>query len=576
MGRWTGQYTPCRLPPTTRGSECDILPVVGVIGRIGVCIGLGWTLASQSLPDAVAAPPRTIQRVAVERLNVFPDSTDSEFSGLFRLANRLHMVTRPEVIRREILFREGDSLDAGRLRESERLLRGRGIFESAGIAVEEGDSGAVVKVRTQDLWSFSLILDMDIQADLSSVTIGMSDANLLGTGNLLGWTQVFSSDQDQFLARASVPRIPPTRAGAAGYYLDQEDARSWYAGIARRIETPYDRWIGGIEGSTTRGRRRTYIDGDEVGASPYRSESFTAHIGIGTPGVTQGTAGIGWAEKRISPRGEPESFVHGLAPPEPYRKARFGGPILFGGLMQRRFAIGRNLERYGNVEDLPVGWSLHLGLGANTRRDDDPDHAGWIGFSASAAALPRPSVGVGASVGGSWFVRDAGEIGERIVRASGSARWQPSMRHLTAAQVSGAVGVDRPRSTAVYLGTDNGPRGFPTRTFEARDYILATVEQRYWSGLEFLWIGLGANLFADAILPSADGRIDGETWKSGWGCGLLLGMIKSSQRPVRIEVAWRTDRQEAPTFSITTSSTLRLISWVGLPAPSSELDSALR
>lgn len=555
---------------------CVILHSVIDIRRIGICLGTCWVLVFSLLPAPVRAQVRTIYRIEIERANVFPDTTAVGLPSILRLANRLHPRTRPGVIRREILFQERDTLDLGRIRESERLLRQRGLFESARIDVAGGDSGSVVTVRTQDLWSFSLILDAEKQADFTSFTIGMADANILGTGNSLSWVQVFSSDQDQFVARAFLPRLRPTRASASVYYLDQEDARARSAGIARRIETPYDRWIGGIEGAAIRGRFRAFAEGEETGEAPYRSESFSAHLGIGTPGVTQGTAGLAWAEKRIEPRGEPKSFIRGLPPPDPYREARFGGPILFAGMMQRQFVLGRNLERYGNVEDVPLGWSLHLGLGANLHRDDDPDHAGWLGLSAATAILPFRGIGAGASIGASWFLREEGDPGEQIVRALGSARWQPSPRRITIAQVSGAIGAGRPRSSAVYFGADSGPRGFPIRTFEARDYILATVEHRYWTGLEILWVGLGANLFADAILPSADGRIDDERWKSGWGCGLLLGLVKSSQRPIRIEVAWRTDRKDDPTVSITTSTPLRFIPWIGLPSPVAELDSSLR
>ncbi len=563
---------------TAGGAGCAILRLVVTFPRTGAVLAIccGAAILPLSHPALAGGLPRSrIERIVLERLNVFPDTTADELPEILRLANRLHVRTRPGVIRHEILFREGDSLEAGRIRESERLLRQRGIFESARISVAPGDSGSVVTVRTQDSWSFSVILDAEKQANLTSVTIGLADANILGTGNALSWIQVFSSDRDEFAARASIPRLRPTRISSSFAYVDQEESSARYAGIIRRIETPYDRWIGGIEGSATRGEYRTFFGGEEVGTSPYKSEAFNAHLGLGTPGPTQATAGVGWIEKRIEPRGDPESSEPGFDAPGAYRAARFGGPILFGGLMRRSFVLGRNLERYGNVEDVPIGWSIHLGVGANLKRDEDPDHAGWLGLSAASAVLPVPQLGAGVSVGASWFMREDGGAGEQIVRAQGSMRWQPGPRYLTVAQLGGALGRGRPRTTAVYLGTDTGPRGYPTRYFEARDYLLATVEQRFWSGIEFFWIGLGANLFSDAVLPAADGRIDDERWKSSWGCGLLLGIRKSSQRPVRIELAWRTDRLDDPTLSITAGSSLRIIPWVGLPSPESELDAAL-
>src|SRR3954470_13703286 len=48
-----------------------------------------------------------------------------------RIVNIVHVRTKPDVIQRELLLHEGDTFDAGRAAESERNLRGLGIFAIA-------------------------------------------------------------------------------------------------------------------------------------------------------------------------------------------------------------------------------------------------------------------------------------------------------------------------------------------------------------------------------------------------------------------------------------------------------------
>ncbi len=165
------------------------------------------------------------------------------------------------------------------------------------------------------------------------------------------------------------------------------------------------------------------------------------------------------------------------------------------------------------------------------------------------------------------FLRSNRRPGERLVRTTATVEWQPDPRALTFGQAVLLRGADRPATSIYYFGTDTGLRGFPPRELEGRDYLLATLEQRIWSGVEVLWVGLGGNVFTDTWIPAINGRLAGDPPRTGWGAGLLLGLRKSSQKPVRIEVAWRTDRRSSPTFSISTSTQLRLVPRVNLPPP---------
>src|SRR6187549_3141674 len=63
-----------------------------------------------------------IGEVRIDARNIFDLDDPREDNWLFRAANALHIRTRPEVIRRDLLFRPGERVSARLIEETERLL----------------------------------------------------------------------------------------------------------------------------------------------------------------------------------------------------------------------------------------------------------------------------------------------------------------------------------------------------------------------------------------------------------------------------------------------------------------------
>ena len=58
--------------------------------------------------SAAAAEGLPIGTITIERQNIFDTSKDAENNWLYRLVNRLHIVTRETVIAKQLLFDEGE------------------------------------------------------------------------------------------------------------------------------------------------------------------------------------------------------------------------------------------------------------------------------------------------------------------------------------------------------------------------------------------------------------------------------------------------------------------------------------
>lgn len=124
---------------------------------------------------------KRIGRITIVRDAVF--RTDGNWFE--RTGNRIHVLTRERVIRRDLLFREGDPVDPEQLVRNMRLLRERSYLSDVGISafVDPFDTTTVhLTVRTRDSWSISA--DGSLHGE-GRTMVGVYDANILGSGNTL-------------------------------------------------------------------------------------------------------------------------------------------------------------------------------------------------------------------------------------------------------------------------------------------------------------------------------------------------------------------------------------------------------
>lgn len=88
---------------------------------------------------------------------IFDTADPKEDKWLFRLANAMHIRTRPAVIERALLFKTGDLLSVAVIEETERLLRrNRYLYDVQILPLAYHDGVVDIEVRTRDTWSLDL------------------------------------------------------------------------------------------------------------------------------------------------------------------------------------------------------------------------------------------------------------------------------------------------------------------------------------------------------------------------------------------------------------------------------------
>ena len=126
-----------RLDAITQAAPC--------FAAVLLVAGLASRLPAQTAP--------IIDTIVVINQNIFDDNDLQTLSYIARAANALHIKTQASVIRRTILFNQGEPYDSARAVESERALRGLNVFRQVRVDTVRVRNRLALRVQTEDGWS---------------------------------------------------------------------------------------------------------------------------------------------------------------------------------------------------------------------------------------------------------------------------------------------------------------------------------------------------------------------------------------------------------------------------------------
>ncbi len=199
---------------------------------------------------------QVIGTIFIKRLGVFGasvyDTTRNSPNWAEKVANRLHVNTRENVIRRSYLqFQEGDLVNPNVLRDNERLLRNVGLFIDARILVvpRPGSTQFVdVYVITQDVWS--LLPDGGF-GGFNNFQIGLDQRNFRGLGhqvlNRISYNATLPGQKTEYQGRYVIPYIGKTFLTGQADLVLLRDQKFVSAKVYRPFLNPDTKWAGQLE-----------------------------------------------------------------------------------------------------------------------------------------------------------------------------------------------------------------------------------------------------------------------------------------------------------------------------------------
>jgi hypothetical protein len=567
VGSWARSFVAVLL--AAFGSILWPEPVGAEEGRGDFCDQVAELFDGRRITPEDVPGGSIIGRVELRVLDVFDATRDAKSRLPYRIANRLHVNTRPTVIERELLFESGDPFDARTLEESERHLRAQtGIYDAC-IAPLRVYGGTVdVLVVTRDVWTLAVGGGFGRSGQANTVQFGLEDANFLGTGRLVDLKYTDDPDRTERRFRYQDPALFGTRAELAVKLAERSDGYRYTIDAVRPFFSFDTRWSAGTRWVSDESRVKLYSKG--VVTDHFMMDQTFLEVRGGLSGGFDGTAahrfltGFTWDQREFSDdpgfllpdarsihRPVPRQLLDRLPPmlAAPPARRTVAYPWIGYQWVEDGFVERHNMNRLARTEDWNLGNQLSLRAGWSS--------PSWGADSSQAVAALDWSRGIATPGERHVVLLDAyggGRFGngppENLI---GGARVRHYFSSFGRHQLWTSVALDAARNldpeNQLLLGGDNGLRGYPLRYRDGDRRALATIEQRFYTNLEVLKLfHVGAAVFVDA----------GRAWYSGArpddageilrdvGVGLRLGSSRSSKGTmIHLDVAFPLDGESS-------------------------------
>lgn len=528
-----------RTASPSRRTSHEVPRWLSPIGLVGLLLTLP-TLSSIALPPSALAqdvtpPPPVIDTVILRRSNVFPDSIAAT-SGVFRFMNKLHVVTRPRVIRKELLFRQGQPFDSALVMQSERILRDLQLFSQIHIDTATVDGKFAVIVDTRDGWSTKPKIQFAVASDGTvTLTLGILEINLLGTGILAQAYYVKEVDRDganlamqwnRFYRRLTL--------GGSAQLLSDGNKGNWQLGAP--FFSSIDR-AGGMYDGFASDRRVFQFRASNPATLDSITYNQTAFINDFTGAIARKALSNGYLRFGAVGQVKQEKFIlqqeTGTAVPDTVTG-------YFGGLAEYRRDRFRQIRMFNGFGTEDVDMSTALSLTVNLA----PEAFGYPETGIGAAVIAAGAVRLGSrgflharldanGLFGSGWYNSAGLDSGRVVLQT-TLGYKVAPRHATVLHLEGGLQENSAPGTQFDLGFTTPPRLFQPHAFVGTREAWGMFEHRWFAIDNFLnLVGIGFAGFLDyggAWYPESDDPVLGQPARFGGnvGIGLRLGSVLST------------------------------------------------
>jgi outer membrane protein assembly factor BamA len=474
-----------------------------------------------------------IGRIRVNPQQIFDLDDPRESGWFYRLANQLHILTRPETIERRLLFKSGDYVSVRVIDETERLLRSGSFLHDVQIRPLAYDGEVVdIEVLTRDSWSLEVGASVARSGGVNSSRSSLKEQNFLGSGVSVGLGYSTNVDRAGTELSFQDSNLFGTRTALSASYANLTDGAQWAFGLARPFYSLDTQQAMGYSASHNDVVTGIYEQGVRV--SQYRSvsDSWDVYGGWspGRMGDWTNRYSVGMSKSSATYEVDPEHPPPSRLPAD----LTLTGPYVRFEAIEDVYEKVRNRDQIGRAEFFAKGFQSRAQLGRSFGTLGSTESS-WL-YSAAA------SKGFGSARVHALFFSGAfsGRLngGERVNQLiSGSARYYlpHGSNALFTASFSGDV-YRRPDVPApLQLGGDNGLRGYPLNFQSGERRALLTLEERVYADWHpYRLLRVGGAIFFDAgrAWNGPDAVTAGQHVLTDMGFGMRITDSRSSMGSV--------------------------------------------
>ena len=497
------------------------------------CVLAAAALLAASLD---AEEPLRIGTITIERDDVF-SAEESSRGWPYHLVNGLHKTTREDVIRRFLLFEEGDAYDPELLENSERNLRALGFLKSASVTVGPPHDGVVdVTVSTHDAFTLQVGLSAGQVGGRLVGGVRLGEHNLMGSGREL----TVGYGQDTQRTFRSVEFRDPALLTSYGMghvlYAKNSDGSAMVLEYQRPFYSVLTPWaIGASAGdvvehdfiyesaepvSTYQRELREFAGGYSIAA--WRMPRAAVHLGLGVDWRDEWFRPLAGHEQDVRPDNRMFHYVYAEAE-----------------LVHDDYVKLDYVDRDLRVEDFSLGRHLVLRFGVSPAAFSVPRTTEMARLQWDEGWRLGPTSILQAAV--SFTSRlDQGRAENAILdgRLLFIRRFDTALPQALVSRLEYTQGWNLDLDTQFFADGASGLRAYRLYAFEGDRRILWNVEHRVYSGHElFQVVSPGAAVFFDAAAIAPKGSPMGIKMDAGFG--LRFAVTRAASVPIlRIDVGY--------------------------------------
>jgi hypothetical protein len=442
---------------------------------------------------------------------------------------------------------QGDPYDTALVNESIRNLRRLRYLLKTDISLGRGEAGEnIMVVHTSDKWTTVGGLSFHRTGGRSDLQIGFEENNLLGYGMFMSHDFfVLDDDRNYYQVEIGDNRLLGKNLSASIFYSDNPRAGQVSIFAARPYYSLQQKWSGQILYLREK-RRQDYYLGSVLAVR----DRLEADRGQLQTGYRVGRNDLKYHfilrydYTDLSVRGRnqflPDSILP-LVPATPVDSIYHYGQFTFR-LQQINYVTFHRLSRFHKAEDISLGFdgriSVGNAIGSEFKRSLYQYYSVWpqVTTRYSSALF---IFGIRAQ---EWI------DGQRTIRQRMNyyfkGFWQYETHNTLVVGfklLSDKLGAE---SDILYLDEDNGLRGHPAFAYSGENRLIINLENRFFSDLEILSVGLGGVAFADiGNIWTRNRELALRDFYTSYGIGLRFGISRStSAEIIRLDFAFAPGR----------------------------------
>jgi len=524
----------CRITQTNSALKLLLLALLVLLP------GRAIIYADSSMPSQIH-----IKNISINVHNIYDMTRHKKLSFLYRWSNKLHAKTNDNVVRRELLFKEGDIYDPALVAESERILRSYAYFRKVTIHVSKPENNMVdMIVETHDVWTTELQANWGSTAGQTNWLLGVAEFNMLGQGQSIKASYKKNLDEKIQTFSFQEPRLLNTHINLETHLDKGGNSESWHFQANQPFYATVARWTAGFgiasqkeqQELLTSGVATSNFDMYHRSANVFTGYAFTAardkRSALTLAGSIDYTdfSNITTSNEAAAPK---DRALKGITLSYSFEKISF--------------VKERQLTKFDRDEDLYLGPKHIISYGMFPEKFGSTYEEKIIEYYYSQGVPINPGEYALFNIYSKNQFREHMDTTSKQAIAT-QYYHRISKHHTLAANMEFIKLFNPDNDQELLLGDDNGLRGYTVREFSGNKKLFFSVEDRIFL-MDDVWelFSVGGALFADSgMVWKRDESVDLSKLKSDIGIGLRFGMTRSSSaKVIRIDLAYALNRNEA-------------------------------